>query len=169
MFKNTFFYRTPAVAASGDGSFIFSKFRRHVFFNKIEHHSPGIFATVLKKLYSRNAFRGTHTFGGVRKIAPRSGSGFGLGLALELGLGGGGNFPRTTFRECLSMATCWKIENHFHFLKEKKKRKSVIKIFQFCYCGQISCFKFQTCFHWEVLKHETKAMLTWVRSKLTVY
>ena len=89
MFKNTFFYRTPAVAASGDGSFIFSKFRRHVFFNKIEHHSPGIFATVLKKLYSRNAFRGTHTFGGVRKIAPRSGSGFGLGLALELGLGGG--------------------------------------------------------------------------------
>ena len=104
-----------------------------------------------------------------RKIAPRSGSGFGLGLALELGLGGGGNFPRTTFIECLSMATCWKIENHFHFLKEKKKRKSVIKIFQFCYCGQISCFKFQTCFHWEVLKHETKAMLTWVRSKLTVY
>ena len=41
-----------------------------------------------------------------RKIAPRSESGFGLGLALELGLGGGGNFPRTTFRECLSMATC---------------------------------------------------------------
>ena len=68
--RTPFFYRTPAVAASGDGSFIFSKFRRYVFFKKIEHHSPGIFATILKKLYSRNALRGTHTFGGVQKIAP---------------------------------------------------------------------------------------------------
>ena len=112
MFKNTFFYRTPAVAASGDGSFIFGKFRRYVFFKKTEHHSPGIFATILKKLYSRNALRGTHTFGGVRKIAPeencpRSGSGFGLRLALELGLRGqfssGAIFQEPCFRVNVAM------------------------------------------------------------------
>ena len=63
------------------------------------------------------------------------------------------------------MATYWKIENHVSLFekkkKKKKKRKSVIKTFRACYFGQHF-------FHWEVLTHETEAILIWVRNKMTL-
>ena len=46
-----------------------------------------------------------------------------------------------------------KLKTTFHFLKKKKKRKSVIKTFRVCYSGN-------TFFNWEVLKYKTEAMLT---------
>ena len=58
------------------------------------------------------------------------------------------------------MAVYWKIENHVSLFERKKKRKSVITTFAIS--GNIF-------FRREVFKHETEAMLTWVRNKLIVY
>ena len=52
-----------------------------------------------------------------------------------------------------SIAANWKFENHVSLFNRKKA----------------SAISANTFSHWEVLKHETEAMLTWVRNKLTVY
>ena len=61
-------------------------------------HFSRFFVSWFSLLGTGKIFTHACASGGVRKIAPRSGSGFGLGLALELGLGAiflGGNFLRT--------------------------------------------------------------------------
>ena len=55
-----------------------------------------------------------------------------------------------------------KLKTTFHFLKEKRKENQWSRPFASAISGN-------TFFHWEVLKHETEAMLTWVRNKLTIY
>ena len=58
------------------------------------------------------------------------------------------------------MATYEKLENHVS-LFDRKKEKKISEDLSLCYFGQ-------HVFLWEVLKHETEAMLMWVRNKLFI-
>ena len=61
-------------------------------------------------------------------------------------------FGKHIFAEYFSMAAYWKFENYASLFKRKKA----------------STISGNTFFHWEIWKHETEGMLTWVRNKLTV-
>ena len=55
-FLRTPFYRTTAVAVSGNKSSILVMLQATFFTRKAEIHSPGIFAAILKKLYLTKPF-----------------------------------------------------------------------------------------------------------------